>query len=142
DSFTRAVALGLWDYMRKSYSKGFVLSLSGGADSAAVACLVRSMVICAYNEFGMKLWDKLFEMGIISPIMRDTDVSSLSPESFIKKCVGILLTCVYQGTNNSSEETNNAAYNLAEAVGAKFHSINVQPMVDNYIVAAKDMMGR
>ena len=39
-SFTRAIALGLFDYVRKSRSHGFVISLSGGADSAACATLV------------------------------------------------------------------------------------------------------
>jgi NAD+ synthase (glutamine-hydrolysing) len=38
--FTRAAALGLFDYLRKSKSAGFVLSLSGGADSSACAALV------------------------------------------------------------------------------------------------------
>ena len=141
DSFTRAVSLGLWDYMRKSHSKGFVLSLSGGADSAAVACLVRSMVICAYNEFGKDFWNKLFEIGVITPAQRDCPPKG-SLESFIKKCTGELLTCVYQGTKNSSAETNKAAYNLAESIGAKFHSINVQPMVDDYIQATENMLGR
>ena len=42
--FTRAVALGLYDYLRKSHSKGFVVSLSGGADSSAVACLCAIML--------------------------------------------------------------------------------------------------
>ncbi|MEM6730652.1 MAG: nitrilase-related carbon-nitrogen hydrolase, partial [Myxococcota bacterium] len=40
EEFLRAVSLGLFDYLRKSRSRGFVLSLSGGADSAAVAVLV------------------------------------------------------------------------------------------------------
>ncbi|NBW86376.1 MAG: NAD+ synthetase, partial [Planctomycetia bacterium] len=40
EEFARAVALGLHDYMRKSRSRGFVVSASGGADSSAVACLV------------------------------------------------------------------------------------------------------
>jgi NAD+ synthase (glutamine-hydrolysing) len=44
EEFARAIALGLFDYCRKSRSRGFVVSLSGGADSAAVACLVALMV--------------------------------------------------------------------------------------------------
>ena len=36
EEFTRATTLGLFDYLRKSASRGFVVSLSGGADSAAV----------------------------------------------------------------------------------------------------------
>ncbi|MFT7625439.1 MAG: NAD+ synthase (glutamine-hydrolyzing) [Myxococcota bacterium] len=39
EEFTRAVSLGLWDYMRKAGTDGFVVSLSGGADSAAVTVL-------------------------------------------------------------------------------------------------------
>lgn len=41
--FTRAIALALFDYSRKSGSSGFALSLSGGADSAACAVLVHAM---------------------------------------------------------------------------------------------------
>ena len=44
DDFTEAVSLGLWDYMRKSRSNGFILSLSGGVDSTACAVLVREMI--------------------------------------------------------------------------------------------------
>jgi NAD+ synthase (glutamine-hydrolysing) len=39
EEFARAVSLGLWDYVRKSNSHGFVISLSGGADSSAIASL-------------------------------------------------------------------------------------------------------
>ncbi|MBI3297841.1 MAG: NAD(+) synthase [Elusimicrobia bacterium] len=39
EEFTRAVSLGLRDYLRKSGCSGFVVSLSGGADSSATAAL-------------------------------------------------------------------------------------------------------
>lgn len=41
EEFTRALCMALYDYMGKSRTSGFVVSLSGGADSAAVVCLVR-----------------------------------------------------------------------------------------------------
>jgi len=44
EEFARAVPLALFDYLRKSRSLGFVVSLSGGADSSAVTCLVGLMV--------------------------------------------------------------------------------------------------
>ena len=37
EAFTRAVSLALFDYLRKSRAQGYVVSLSGGADSSAVA---------------------------------------------------------------------------------------------------------
>ena len=40
EEFVKAVSLGLFDYMRKSRNRGFVLSLSGGADSSSNAILV------------------------------------------------------------------------------------------------------
>ena len=52
EEFSRTVALALFDYMRKSYSRGFVLSLSGGADSSAVACLVKLSLDFALAELG------------------------------------------------------------------------------------------
>jgi NAD+ synthase (glutamine-hydrolysing) len=50
--FTQAEALALFDYMRKSYSKGFVLSLSGGADSSTCAVLVSEMIRRSLDEIG------------------------------------------------------------------------------------------
>ena len=52
EEFTRAITLALFDYLRKSRSRGFVLSISGGADSAAAACLVSMMVDRALAELG------------------------------------------------------------------------------------------
>ena len=44
EELTRAVSLGLYGYARRSRSSGFVISMSGGADSAACAVLCRTMV--------------------------------------------------------------------------------------------------
>jgi len=44
EEFTRAVTLGLHDYRRKSGSSGFVVSLSGGADSSATSALAHLAV--------------------------------------------------------------------------------------------------
>lgn len=43
EEFTRAIAIALRDYMHKSFTNGFVVSLSGGADSTAVCCLIHYM---------------------------------------------------------------------------------------------------
>ncbi|MBN2144413.1 MAG: NAD+ synthetase, partial [Candidatus Aureabacteria bacterium] len=51
EEFTRAVGLGLYDYLRKSSSRGFVLSLSGGMDSSGIAVLIYYMI----KQIGLEL---------------------------------------------------------------------------------------
>src|SRR5437763_4136321 len=52
EEFTRAESLALFDYLRKSRSHGFVVSLSGGADSTCVSYLVARLVDLAIAEIG------------------------------------------------------------------------------------------
>lgn len=129
EEFARAVALGLYDYLRKSRSQGFVLSLSGGADSAAIACLIYIMVSLGSQELGMrafceKLPKKNLEQNSISNIMNR------------------LLVCVYQATKNSSTTTFQAAKEIAYAVGANFINWSVDPLVENYIKLVENAIGR
>lgn len=56
EEFARATALGLFDYMRKSRSRGFALSLSGGADSATIAALIRFGVKWGRRQLGTRLF--------------------------------------------------------------------------------------
>ncbi len=122
DEFTRAVALGLFDYARKSRSRGFVLSLSGGADSASCAALVWAMVHLAKAELGEKA--AADRLGLKSLAM---------PE---------MLTCVYQATRNSSTVTREAAKAVAEGVGATFYEFDVDGIVENYRATVENSIGR
>jgi NAD+ synthase (glutamine-hydrolysing) len=129
--FTQASALGLFDYLRKSKSKGFVLSLSGGADSATIAVLVAEMVRRGIQELGIEPF--IQKLGI--PFQPETS----DPE---KELVGKLLTTAYQGTKNSSEETFNSAKSLAESLGAKFYSWNIDEEVQSYTKKIEKAIGR
>ena len=102
EEFAKAATLGLWDYMRKSHSNGFMLSLSGGADSSACAVLIRMM------------YDKLVE-------------NDLHKVQFNK-----MLTCVYQGTKNSGVDTFNSAKSLAESIEANFINWSVDDVIKSY----------
>ena len=53
-----------------------------------------------------------------------------------------LLTCVYQATRNSSEITENAARQVAEALGADYLQLNVDSLVQGYIGLVSDAIGR
>jgi NAD+ synthase (glutamine-hydrolysing) len=50
----QAMSLGLFDYLRKARSRGFVLSLSGGADSCFCAVGVAEMVRLGVAELGVE----------------------------------------------------------------------------------------
>jgi NAD+ synthase (glutamine-hydrolysing) len=130
EEFARALSLGLFDYLRKSHSKGFVVSLSGGADSALVSCLVWLMARLALSELGARaLANKL---GV--PEL----VAANDPE-FV---VGALLTTVYQATEHSSETTRSAAHAVAAAIGSRHFELDVNELVQGYVARAEQAIGR
>lgn len=128
EEFTRAVTLALFDYMRKSRSNGFVVSLSGGADSSAVACLVALMVWLGIQELGMDgLRDKLAYLKL------PDDPSAV---------VAALLTTVYQSTENSSDTTRDAARSVAEAIGSNRMELDLTALHHGYLKMIGEAVGR
>ena len=102
DEFTRAVALGLFDYLRKSRARGYVVSLSGGADSAAVVCLIRLMYDIARDELGADFGGKLPDQPFAS-----------------------LVLTAYQATEHSGRVTREAAQTLANALGCTHRELDL-----------------
>ena len=49
-----------------------------------------------------------------------------------EEMVSKLLTVMYQGTENSSDDTFNSAKTLADDIGATFLNININGLVDTY----------
>jgi len=128
EELAQAVSLGLFDYLRKSKAKGFVLSLSGGADSSSCAIMVAEMVKRASRELG---WEKFNASVGIDKSINDWKVA-----------VGQLLTCAYQGTRNSSTDTLNAARELASSIGAGFHHWTIDEEVTSYTKKIEAAVGR
>ena len=135
EEFARAVSLGLFDYARKSRSRGFVVSASGGADSSAVACLAALAVRFAVAERGTG--DVARMLGAVSL----SDVSDAS-ETSLEQIVAATLTCVYQSTANSGEVTRSAARTLAKGLGCAFHEFDVDDMVTHYTKLVEGALGR
>ncbi len=129
EEFTRAVSLGLFDYLRKSHSQGFVLSLSGGADSSAIACLIRLMVELGSTELGMANFCAKIGYEFL-------------PTITITSLVKQLLLCVYQATENSGEITKNAAETLAQSIGADYLELNIDKVVKGYIGIISHAIGQ
>lgn len=137
EEFARSVALALFDYLRKSHAQGFVVSLSGGADSSAVATMIHLMIQLAGRELGLN--------GTAAKLPAIRELSEADSGEFsnsARRMVRRLLTCVYQATRNSSQTTRNAARTIAEATGAEFLEWNVDALVDGYVETTSAAMGR
>lgn len=172
----QAMSLGLFDYLRKARSRGFVLSLSGGADSCFCAVGVAEMVRLGVAELGLDEFKR--RSGAFDPAKNDVvqtgaggaarqEVVELrvnSEELRVKKAtkadsageaqllplnsqlltpiVNHLLTCAYQGTVNSSDDTFNSAKELADSIGARFFDWTIDDEVRGYVGKIEGALGR
>ena len=110
-----AIAMALRDYTHKSGIKHIALALSGGRDSAMVALLVQRML--RYSH----------------PTADEKELRKLVKERFLT---------AYMATANSGEATENAARELAEELGASFHSFGIQDAVDTHTQLIQSVVGR
>lgn len=113
--FRDAVSLALFDYMRKSKSQGFVLSLSGGADSCCCAIMVSEMVKKGVLELGNEYFIK--KSGV-----------KISNEN--QNILSNYLITAYQGTENSSADTLLSAKALADSIGAVFYDWKIDDTIE------------
>lgn len=129
--FSRAESLALFDYMRKTWSSGFVLSLSGGADSSCCAVLVHQMITNGIEELGMEHFlTKLHLEKLIGQVSTAEQVCSY------------VLTTAYQGTKNSSDHTFESAKGLAESLGATFYNWQIEDEVGTYRAKIESNLNR
>lgn len=119
--FWESTTLGLFDYLRKSRSNGFVLSLSGGADSSACAIMVSEMVKKGIKELGISGFTQ--KIGI--------KFRKEECENF-KTITGKLLTTAYQATRNSGQDTLTSARELSNSIGATFYHWSVDREIEGY----------
>jgi NAD+ synthase (glutamine-hydrolysing) len=131
EEFARAISLSLFDYLRKSRSCGFVVSLSGGVDSATVACLAAMGI-----EMGVR------ELGLEGFVRKLPYLARAKGAPSAGELVRSLLTCVYQATCNSSQTTRDAACGVASALGAEFIEWNVDDIVRQYSSIVSRAIGR
>ncbi|MEL6535980.1 MAG: NAD(+) synthase, partial [Bacteroidota bacterium] len=137
EQFPQAAGLGLYDYMRKTYSKGYVLSLSGGADSSSCAILVAEMVRRGVAELGI---EGFLEKTVFAT--RAQELSGMSQAEALKTITQWMLTTAYQGTVNSSQDTLDSAQHLADSIGATFYNWRVDEPIDAYREKIETALGR
>ncbi|MGQ9862903.1 MAG: NAD(+) synthase [Bacteroidia bacterium] len=110
-AFFEAETLGLWDYLRKSGHTGFVVSLSGGVDSAVTTVLATHALRKAAQNI--------------------PDAANLpAPENPLPLAQRVWT--VYQKTQNNSPTTEKYARQLAKDLEIPFWVWDIQPLVDRY----------
>jgi NAD+ synthase (glutamine-hydrolysing) len=134
--------LWMFDYMRKTGASGVAEALSGGKDSAFNSVLIRLMVQQGMQELGVKEFCN--EIGCLTNVDDILDAEKTKGvKEAVRVCMKEILTCVYMGTDNSSEETRNAAQflieggkdelgNQVEGIGGKYYERNVQDLLNFY----------
>lgn len=119
----RTIALGLRDWMKKTGTNGFVVSLSGGADSALVSACVNAMTVLATSEadrFGLPL---KYMLGLGDRLPKEAETEH--PYDLTYR----ILRTVYQGSLNSSDTTLEAARTVADGLGAQYSEWRIDDLV-------------
>ncbi|TGZ65510.1 hypothetical protein CRM22_005827 [Opisthorchis felineus] len=128
EEIARGPALWLWDILRRSKSAGFFLCLSGGLDSASVACLILSLC----NEVYMAIRDGNVDvLHSCCRVIRESEanVLTLTPRDI---CSRLFYTC-YMPSENSSTETAERASRLADAIGSHHLTGNISDVVSSLL---------
>lgn len=122
------IALGpacwLWDYLRRSGASGYMLPLSGGADSSATAAIVGCMTQLVTKA--VDAGDKLVE----ADARRVGQYKEGEKIGTAQELANRIFTTVYMGTVNSGSETKNRAKNLAKQIGADHLDVKVDIVID------------
>lgn len=154
EEICRNTALWLRDYLLKTGQQGFVISLSGGKDSAFGAVMIGQMIDLSLLELEKTTGSKSaavvafckqfsFLKYADEVIKTNQDQGAGAAIELLKKN---LLTCIYMPSNNSSKDTEIAARTLIEGgitedgkpikgLGGSFRMVNVQDVVDSSIEA-------
>lgn len=129
EEFFHAVTLGLFDYLRKSRSYGFVISLSGGVDSSVVTLLSTYSLLEAQKKLGdEKLAKKLAYIKETPNLLKNKD--------WIKSFIHV----AYQAAAQSSQGTYLAAKGLAQELNISFYEWDIDPILKAYIQTVEGVL--
>ncbi|CAL5075944.1 unnamed protein product [Urochloa decumbens] len=126
----------LWDYLRRSQAAGFLLPLSGGADSSSVAAIVGCMcqlVIKDIEKGDEQVKADALRIGQYKDGEIPTDSRELAKRLFYT---------VYMGTENSSEDTRSRAKRLAEEIGSFHLNVPIDSVVSVFLSLFETLTGK
>ncbi|KAM7250033.1 hypothetical protein ACFE04_021916 [Oxalis oulophora] len=126
----------LWDYLRRSGASGFLLPLSGGADSSSVAAMVGCM--CQLVVKDIASGDEQVKADAIRIGKYTNGEYPTDSKEFAKR----VFYTVYMGTENSSEATRKRARMLADEVGSWHLDVSIDTVVSSLLSLFQTLTGK
>lgn len=126
----------LWDYLRRSGASGFLLPLSGGADSSSVAAIVGCMcqlVVKEIAEGDEQVKADAIRIGQYTDGQFPTDSKEFAKRIFYT---------VFMGSENSSEATRKRAKVLAEEIGSWHLDICIDGVITALLSLFQTLTGK
>lgn len=116
------VSLWLWDYLRRSNMRGFMVPLSGGLDSCSVAILV--YCLCSHLH-RMIMEDDQSVLAYVKNCLRIPEEEVKTRLATPAQICGLILKCCYLKTRFSGPDTESRARSLCQAIGANFSVVSI-----------------
>lgn len=126
----------LWDYLRRSGASGFLLPLSGGADSSSVAAIVGCMCQLVVKEIANG--DEQVKADAIRIGQYTDGQFPTDSKEFAKR----IFYTVFMGSENSSEATKMRAKVLAEEIGAWHLDVCIDSVISALLSLFQTVTGK
>ncbi|KAK4802880.1 hypothetical protein SAY86_001083 [Trapa natans] len=126
----------LWDYLRRSGASGFLLPLSGGADSSSVAAIVGCMCQLVVREIANgdeQVKADAIRIGQYTDGQYPTDSKEFANRIFYT---------IYMGTENSSEATRSRAKLLANEIGSWHLDVGIDGVISALLTLFEKLTGK
>ncbi|KAM1585113.1 hypothetical protein ACFX1Z_038022 [Malus domestica] len=126
----------LWDYLRRSGASGFLLPLSGGADSSSVAAIVGCMCQLVVKEIANgdeQVKADAIRIGQYKNGQYPTDSNEFAKRVFYT---------VFMGSENSSEVTKSRAKVLADEIGSWHLDVPIDGVVSALLSLFQTVTGK
>ncbi|GAY39351.1 hypothetical protein CUMW_043670 [Citrus unshiu] len=126
----------LWDYLRRSGASGFLLPLSGGADSSSVAAIVGCMCQLVVKEISNG--DEQVKADAIRIGHYANGEFPTDSREFAKR----IFYTVFMGSENSSQETRMLAKKLADEIGSWRLDVSIDTVVSAFLSLFQTLTGK
>ncbi|KAL2902874.1 Glutamine-dependent NAD(+) synthetase, partial [Bienertia sinuspersici] len=129
-------ACWLWDYLRRSGASGFLVPLSGGADSSSVAAIVGCMCQLVVKEIengNEQVKTDALRIGQYHNGQYPTD-----SKEFAKR----IFCTVFMGTENSSKATRSRSKVLADEIGSWHLDVCIDALISGLLTLFQTLTGK